>query len=114
MEEFRPDNWTEILRENCSNGSKSLEWIKKNAKFYILSYSDKSAHAILWKIKDTDGKGWSGVRMKREYENKKGYYMDFNPIYIDVDWAINVDNEKRNDITSDFNEALELANLHTN
>lgn len=108
MEEFRPDNWTDILRDNCS-----LEWIEKNAKFYILSYSDKSAHALLWKVKDTEGRGWSGLRMKREYENTKGYYMDFEPLYIDVEWAIDEKNKKKYDITSNFDEALELANLHT-
>lgn len=108
MEEFRPDNWTEILSENCS-----LEWIKKNTKFFILSYSDKSASALLWKIKDIEGRWWSGVRMKREYHNTKGYYMDFSPIYLDIEWAISEDNNRRNEITSNFDEALELANLHT-
>ena len=34
------------------------------------------------------GRGWSGVRMKREYENGKGYFMDFEPMYIDVEWAL--------------------------
>lgn len=108
LAEFRPENWTDILHENIS-----LEWIKNNAKFYILSYSDSSSHALLWKVKETEGRGWSGVRMKREYEKDKGYFMDFEPLYIDVEWAIDGDKRKRNDITSSFDEAVELANLHT-
>ena len=108
MSEFRPDNWTEILRCNCS-----LEWINNNAKFYILSYSDRSAHALLWKVKGTEGRGWNGIRMKREYEQNRGYYMDFEPLYIDVEWAIDGDPRKRNDITSNFDEAVKLANTHT-
>ena len=106
MSEFRPENWQDILRDNIS-----LDWIKENAKFYILSYSDTSSYALLWKVRETEGRGWCGVRMKREYLHGQGYFMDFEPLYTDVEWVI--EEGKQNDITSDFDKAVELANLHT-
>ncbi len=108
MSEIRPENWIEIIQKNIS-----IEWVKNNAKFYILSYSDSSSSAMIWKSKDVEERGWLGVRMKREYENGKGYFMDFEPFYMDIEWALNDDSIKKYDITSNFDEAIQLANLHT-
>ena len=105
MSEYQPDNWMEILNENMS-----LEWIKSNARFYILNHRDKSASALIWKARDTNDRGWHGVRLKREYLQSKGYYMEFEPMYTDVQWSLEQNDSK--DITANFDEAVSLANQH--
>jgi len=86
----------------------TLDYLRNNARFYLLDLKSFKSIAVM----ETGMEGLKGYVIHKQYEHGQGYYFDLEPCWCGKSVVAELLYLKRYDLTTDFDNAFQHANLH--